>query len=80
MFTACEVPDCSTTAHSVTRNMVDSSSGDWEMVQLARSGCRMPAEWERQQRIWMGWPQRPDVWRENAGPAQQAWVQVDAFS
>lgn len=44
------------------------------------SGYFMPAEWETQQRIWLGWPQRPYVWRENAGPAQRAWVQVNPVS
>src|SRR6476646_1050927 len=41
-----------------------------------RSDYVMPAEWERQQRVWMGWPQRPYVWREKGAPAQRAWVQV----
>lgn len=45
-----------------------------------RSGFFMPAEWEKHERIWMGWPQRPDVWRDKAGPGMQAFVQVCACS
>ncbi|GLT44117.1 hypothetical protein SLA2020_180320 [Shorea laevis] len=30
----------------------------------------MPAEWEPHSQCWMGWPERPDNWRENAVPAQ----------
>ncbi|KAK1683717.1 hypothetical protein QYE76_044565 [Lolium multiflorum] len=33
-------------------------------------GFRMPAEWEPHEQCWMGWPERPDNWRENAGPAR----------
>lgn len=29
-------------------------------------GFRMPAEWEMHERTWMGWPERPDNWREGA--------------
>lgn len=29
-------------------------------------GYRMPAEWEPHARTWMGWPERPDNWREDA--------------
>ena len=36
----------------------------------------MPAEWEPHQQCWMGWPQRPDNWREYAGPAQTAFAAV----
>ena len=36
----------------------------------------MPAEWEPHQQCWMGWPRRPDNWRENAGPAQKAYAAV----
>jgi agmatine deiminase len=39
-------------------------------------GFRMPAEWERHDRTWMLWPQRPDVWRQGAKPAQRAWVEL----
>lgn len=41
-----------------------------------RTGFFMPAEWEKHKQIWMGWPQRPDVWRDKAGPGMQAFVQV----
>ncbi len=41
-----------------------------------RSGFFMPAEWEEHEQIWMGWPQRRDVWRDKALPGMQAFVQV----
>jgi agmatine deiminase len=44
----------------------------------AAHGYRMPAEWEEHNRTWMLWPYRPDVWRENARPAQEAFVRVAA--
>ena len=39
-------------------------------------GFRMPGEFEPQSRVWMIWPQRPDVWRDGAAPGQQAFVNV----
>ncbi len=39
-------------------------------------GFRMPGEFEPQSRVWMIWPQRPDVWRDGAQPGQQAFVDV----
>ncbi len=39
-------------------------------------GFRMPAEWEPHRQTWMLWPQRPDVWRQGAKPAQRAFVEV----
>jgi len=39
-------------------------------------GYRMPAEFEPQQRIYMLWPERPDVWRNGAKPAQSAYAEV----
>ena len=36
----------------------------------------MPGEHEPHQRILMAWPQRPDNWRNNAGPAQAAFAAV----
>ena len=44
----------------------------------AADGYRMPAEWDEQSRTWMLWPFRPDVWRENARPAQAAFAAVAA--
>ena len=38
--------------------------------------CRMPAEWHPHDRCWMGWPRRPDNWRNNAGPAMEAYSRV----
>ncbi|KAI7845118.1 hypothetical protein COHA_001323 [Chlorella ohadii] len=42
----------------------------------AALGFHMPAEWEPHERTWMGWPQRPDNWRDNASHAQKAFVDV----
>ncbi|XP_002512017.2 agmatine deiminase isoform X1 [Ricinus communis] len=39
-------------------------------------GYRMPAEWEPHSQTWMGWPERPDNWRNSAVHAQQAFVKV----
>ena len=39
-------------------------------------GYHMPGEFEKQQGIWMIWPKRPDNWRLNAAPAQEAYAQV----
>jgi agmatine deiminase len=36
----------------------------------------MPAEWELHARCWMLWPQREDVWRREARPAQEAFAEV----
>ncbi len=36
----------------------------------------MPGEFEPHAGCWMLWPERPDTWREGAGPAQRAFVQV----
>jgi len=44
----------------------------------AADGYRMPAEWEEHSRTWMLWPFRPDVWREQARPAQAAFAAVAA--
>lgn len=39
-------------------------------------GFLMPAEWASQRRVWLGWPVRPDNWRDQARPAQQAFAAV----
>jgi len=39
-------------------------------------GFVMPAEWAAHKRSYMLWPTRPDVWREGARPAQQAFAAV----
>ena len=41
-----------------------------------KDGYRMPGEYEAQERIWMIWPERGDVWRNGALPAQRAFVKV----
>jgi len=41
-------------------------------------GFRMPAEFEPHDGCWMAWPQRPDNWRLDAGPAQEAFAAVAA--
>ncbi|KAL6845774.1 hypothetical protein ACP4OV_024349 [Aristida adscensionis] len=42
----------------------------------AKMGFRMPAEWEPHQQCWIGWPERPDNWREHAGPAQEIFART----
>ena len=42
----------------------------------AELGYRMPAEWEPHSGTWMGWPERPDNWRDGAVHAQRAFVAV----
>uniref|UniRef100_A0A0D9W5Z3 Agmatine deiminase n=1 Tax=Leersia perrieri TaxID=77586 RepID=A0A0D9W5Z3_9ORYZ len=42
----------------------------------AKMGFRMPAEWEPHEQCWMGWPERPDNWRELAGPGQKAFART----
>lgn len=37
-------------------------------------GFRMPAEFEPHEGTWMLWPERPDVWRLGAKPAQKAFA------
>ncbi|MBO5057579.1 MAG: agmatine deiminase [Lachnospiraceae bacterium] len=39
-------------------------------------GFYMPGEFEKQQCIWMIWPERPDNWRSGAVPAQKAYADV----
>lgn len=39
-------------------------------------GFRMPAEWEPHEQCWMGWPERPDNWRDNAVHGQRSFVEV----
>ncbi len=56
------------------------------MTQLRNStpradGFHMPPEWAVHARTWMLWPERPDNWRLEAGPAQKAFMAVaDAIS
>ncbi|KAM0943163.1 putative agmatine deiminase [Dioscorea sansibarensis] len=42
----------------------------------ALQGYRMPAEWESHAQCWMGWPERPDNWRDYAFYAHQTFAQV----
>lgn len=42
----------------------------------ATLGYRFPAEWEPHAGTWMGWPQRPDNWRNHAVHVQRAFVAV----
>lgn len=42
----------------------------------AADGFWMPAEYEPHAGTWMLWPERPDNWREQAGPAQRAFAGV----
>ena len=43
-----------------------------------QDGCRMPGEFEAHTGCWMLWPERPDHWRLDANPAQQAFTAVAA--
>lgn len=42
----------------------------------ALDGYQMPAEWETHSQCWMGWPERPDNWRDNALYAQRVYAKV----
>jgi agmatine deiminase len=42
----------------------------------AADGFHMPAEWEPHAGCWMAWPERPDNWRAEAGPAQEDYAAV----
>jgi agmatine deiminase len=42
----------------------------------ASDGFSMPGEFEPHSGCWMLWPERPDNWRDNAKPAQQAFTSV----
>ncbi|KAK8950272.1 Agmatine deiminase [Platanthera guangdongensis] len=42
----------------------------------AALGYRMPAEWEPHRQCWMGWPERPDNWRDDAYHAQCVYANV----
>jgi agmatine deiminase len=44
--------------------------------QPLRDGYWMPAEFEPHEGCWMLWPERPDNWRRDALPAQQAFTAV----
>src|SRR5258707_14624376 len=44
----------------------------------AMDGFRMPGEFEAHERSWLIWPERPDIWRERALPAQQAFALLAA--
>ncbi len=39
-------------------------------------GFRMPGEFEPQSQVWMAWPERNDIWRNGAKPAQKAYLDV----
>jgi len=41
-----------------------------------KDSYRMPGEFEPQKQVWMIWPERPDVWREGAKPAQKSYANV----
>ncbi|XP_057853690.1 agmatine deiminase [Cryptomeria japonica] len=42
----------------------------------AERGYHMPAEWENHSQCWMGWPERPDNWREDAVHGQCVFAKV----
>lgn len=39
-------------------------------------GFYMPAEFEPQKRVWMGWPHRTDTWQMGAKPAQRQYADI----
>lgn len=39
-------------------------------------GFHMPAEWAKHEQTWLLWPERPDMWRLGAKPAQAAFANV----
>ncbi|KAF7838577.1 agmatine deiminase [Senna tora] len=39
-------------------------------------GFHMPAEWETHSHCWLGWPERPDNWRDKAVHAQNVFAKV----
>ena len=41
-------------------------------------GFRCPGEFEAKAGCWLGWPERPDVWRNGGKPAQKVWVEIAA--
>ena len=41
-----------------------------------QDGFRMPGEFEKQDRIFMLWPERTDNWRDGAKPVQGAYAAV----
>ena len=42
----------------------------------AADGFHMPAEFEPQRRVWMGWPHRTDTWAFGAKPAQRQYAAI----
>lgn len=41
-----------------------------------QDGFRMPGEFELKSGCWLGWPERPDVWRNGGKNVQKVWVDV----
>jgi agmatine deiminase len=41
-----------------------------------KDGFRMPGEFEEKAGCWLGWPERPDVWRNGGKPVQKVWVNL----
>lgn len=41
-----------------------------------QDGYRMPGEFEEQEKVWLLWPERCDVWRNGAKPAQSNFTEV----
>ena len=41
-----------------------------------KDGFRMPGEFEKQKRVWMIWPERPDNWRDGGKPAQEVYRDI----
>lgn len=41
-----------------------------------QDGFRAPGEFEKKAGCWLGWPERPDVWRNDAKNAQKVWIDI----
>lgn len=41
-----------------------------------KDGFYMPGEYEEQERTWILWPHRSDVWRCGAKPAQKVFTEI----
>ena len=42
----------------------------------SKDGFAMPAEWSKQEAVWMIWPYRPDNWRRHGKVGQIAYSRV----
>src|SRR3989338_3122373 len=38
-------------------------------------GCRMPAEWEKQDAVWISWPHNKETWPEGISEVEESYAQ-----